>query len=512
MPDLKINDALKLAVEAHKKGDIKTADQYYTAILKTMPNHPDANHNLGMLAVGIGKLEESIPFFKKAISANNTVPQYWVSLIDVLIRLQQHVEALEILETAKATLSENKKINELEQKIRKSFSTRPPKHEISKILTLFKNENIAAALSNIDKLLVYFPRASILYNIQGACYASKKDYNTALSSYKNALKIEPDQAEVFNNIGIVFKDKGDLDSAITNFKKAIELRENYDEAYHNLGVSYKDNGNLKAALTCFERLKTAYSAALTLECLYGLGDTSNFNKKLSNIKRDDGSNLRVAAVSAFSAQQKGLEDTYNFCKNPLNYIKFSHISKHEDDYKNFIADILKELDEESAIWEPSNKSTKKGYQTNAQIFSNTGPNISILKNIIEKEVVSFKEAYNNSTDVIFREWPKSINLNAWYVRLIQGGHQNSHIHPNGWVSGVVYLKTVPNPEQNEGAIEFGLHGYNYPIFKDDIPRKLHQPSDGDVILFPSSLFHRTIPVLKNCERCVIAFDLIGTKK
>ena len=183
-----------------------------------MPKHPDANHNLGMLAIGIGKLEESIPFIKKAISANNTVTQYWVSLVDVLIKLQRREEALEILESAKATLSDNKKINELEQEVRKERFTRPAKHEINKILTLFKNENIAAALSNIDKLLVKFPSASILYNIQGACYASEKDYDTALSSYKKALKIDPDQAEVFNNMGIVFKDKGDVDLAMINFK------------------------------------------------------------------------------------------------------------------------------------------------------------------------------------------------------------------------------------------------------------------------------------------------------
>ena len=56
---LTINDALKKGVDAHKSGNIK-ADQYYTAILQAHPKHPDASHNMGVLAVGIGKGETSI--------------------------------------------------------------------------------------------------------------------------------------------------------------------------------------------------------------------------------------------------------------------------------------------------------------------------------------------------------------------------------------------------------------------------------------------------------------------
>jgi hypothetical protein len=101
-----------------------------------------------------------------------------------------------------------------------------------------------------------------------------------------------------------------------------------------------------------------------------------------------------------------------------------------------------------------------------------------------------------------------MKINAWYVRMLQNGHQDSHIHPGGWVSGVFYLKTVETPVKNEGAIEFGLQGYNYPVINDDYPRHLYQPLNGDLALFPSSLFHKTIPVIKDVERCVIAFDLI----
>ena len=34
----------------------------YTPDLKANPKHPDANHNMGVLAVGVGKVEQALPF------------------------------------------------------------------------------------------------------------------------------------------------------------------------------------------------------------------------------------------------------------------------------------------------------------------------------------------------------------------------------------------------------------------------------------------------------------------
>ena len=67
---LTIKDALIKGVEAHKKGNIREADQYYTAILSTLqPNQPDANHNMGVLGVNLGKIKDSIPFFSESIES-----------------------------------------------------------------------------------------------------------------------------------------------------------------------------------------------------------------------------------------------------------------------------------------------------------------------------------------------------------------------------------------------------------------------------------------------------------
>ena len=57
--ELTIDQALQKGIEAHKAGQVQEADRLYTAILKAKPKHPDANHNLGVLAVSIGKVKEA---------------------------------------------------------------------------------------------------------------------------------------------------------------------------------------------------------------------------------------------------------------------------------------------------------------------------------------------------------------------------------------------------------------------------------------------------------------------
>ena len=115
--ELPIEQALLQGVEAHKAGKVQEADRYYTAILKANPNHPDANHNMGVLAVGIGKVEEALPFFQKALEANPSIEQFWLSYIDALIKIGRMDEAKAAIDEAKENKIKDDVLNKLLQKI-----------------------------------------------------------------------------------------------------------------------------------------------------------------------------------------------------------------------------------------------------------------------------------------------------------------------------------------------------------------------------------------------------------
>ncbi len=91
--ELTIEQALQQGVATHKEGNVQEAERLYRSILQAHPQHPDANHNLGVLATGVGKVEAAIPFFKTALEANPKIEQFWLSYIGALTKLNKVDEA-----------------------------------------------------------------------------------------------------------------------------------------------------------------------------------------------------------------------------------------------------------------------------------------------------------------------------------------------------------------------------------------------------------------------------------
>ena len=85
--ELTVDQALQQAVAAHKEGKLQEAERLYRAVLQAQPNHPDANHNLGVLAVAVGKPLEAIPVFQLALDVIPKIEQFWLSCIGPLITL-----------------------------------------------------------------------------------------------------------------------------------------------------------------------------------------------------------------------------------------------------------------------------------------------------------------------------------------------------------------------------------------------------------------------------------------
>ena len=110
-----IEEALNNGIDAHKAGQIEDANKYYTAILNSYPNHPDANHNKGVLMASTGQMKEALHLFKNALEANSGVVQFWKSYIDTLIKLNRHEEAKAVLAEAKNLGAHGEGIEELER-------------------------------------------------------------------------------------------------------------------------------------------------------------------------------------------------------------------------------------------------------------------------------------------------------------------------------------------------------------------------------------------------------------
>ena len=226
---LTLEEALKKGIEAHKAGRTQEAEQLYAAILNAQPKHPDANHNMGVLAVGMGKLDEALPFFKRALDSNPSIRQYWLSNAEALIKLKRFDEATKNLQIA--------------IKIQPDFLEA---HYNLGILQT-KNDNLDEAIASYKRAIEIQPNHSAAHYNLGNIYKEKEQYDTALEHYRLAVQAKPDYAMAHNNMGTILKEIGDVTAAIESFERTIDIDGQAVESRCNLAEVLIDNDQLIAA-------------------------------------------------------------------------------------------------------------------------------------------------------------------------------------------------------------------------------------------------------------------------
>ena len=263
---LTLDDAVQKGIAAHQAGHIEEAESFYSAILKTRPRHSDANHNMGVLLVGVGKVQDALPFFKTALEAKPSVAQFWLSYIDALMKVDRIADAQSVLDQAKGKGAKGEAFDQLEKRLFKpsANSQDPPTEELQSIINLYTQGHLKQALHHATEMLEKFPNSAILYNLAGLSNKGLMRFNAAIDSYKQALKVKPNYAEAYNNMGNAQNRKGDLDSSIDNYKQALRVKSDFAEAYNNMGIAQSGKGDLDAAIGSYNsaiKIKPDYAEA-----------------------------------------------------------------------------------------------------------------------------------------------------------------------------------------------------------------------------------------------------------
>ena len=456
---LTIQQAIDLAAQHHKEGRLSQAETAYQRILESDPNQPIALHLLGVVAHQTGKNDVAVDLITRAIAIDPDL-----------------AEAHSNLGTALRDLG---KLEEAVTSYHKALALKPDYADA--------HNNLGNALKDLGKP------------------------EEAVASYHKALNLKPDLAEAHNNLGNALRDLGKPEEAISSYQKALNLKPDYVNAHNNLGLALRELGRLEDALQIFESIDTPECYAHVLECLFALGEYDKFYEKQTASARNNEINTRVAAINAFASHQLNRSDPHPFCPTPLKFVRVCEPLDGVDDADGFLRDLMDDLQSREAIWEPPGKTTRHGFQTMSNLFKKPYGRLVELDRIIKDAIENYRFEFSSENCDFIRLFPKTLTLSGWFIRLIKGGHQTEHIHSGAWLSGIFYLQMPKCTDQEEGSIELGLWGYDYPILNKSYPKNRFYPKNGSIILFPSSLFHRTIPFHSDEERMSIAFDLRPTQ-
>ena len=185
--------ALQQGVAAHKEGKLQDAEHFYRAILQSQPLHPDANHNLGVIAVSVNKPVMALPLFKTALEANPKIEQFWLSYVDALIKAKQFSNAKLMIEQAKMRGVVGDKMNKLEAnllpKTQKSNTTSisPPQRQLNDLLEHYQNGRFSDAEKLATSISREFPSHNFSWKILGAVFKATDRNSEAVNANRTAV-------------------------------------------------------------------------------------------------------------------------------------------------------------------------------------------------------------------------------------------------------------------------------------------------------------------------------------
>ncbi|NLR69948.1 hypothetical protein HGI47_03525 [Novosphingobium sp. ERN07] len=181
-----------------------------------------------------------------------------------------------------------------------------------------------------------------------------------------------------------------------------------------------------------------------------------------------------------------------------------------------LADLATTLRRLHTMQEPYHEqSVRGGTQTERPLLLRLDPVIATARSKIESAVRAYIDTLperDAAHPLLAASRGRFLFAGSWSVRLRPAGFHAVHTHPMGWISSALYV-SVLEPEKL-GAPPAGHLQFGAPPPELGLPLEPYGevvPTPGRLALFPSTMWHGTVP-FDDGERMTIAFDIVPHPK
>jgi LPS sulfotransferase NodH/Tfp pilus assembly protein PilF len=197
------SQAFEQAVQLHKRGRAREAEELYVAVLRAEPDHLDALHNLGLL-----RLEEG-----KAREAESLLGQVLAKLPNSARLLNNYGVAVDALK----------------------------RHE--------------TAVKHFRRALQITPNYAECHNNLGNALQGLGRHEEAQRHYLRALSLRPDYVDAHRNLGRALLNQATAcrARAVAHFEKTLTLKPEDADAYCGLGTAHLALNQFDKAITCLAK-------------------------------------------------------------------------------------------------------------------------------------------------------------------------------------------------------------------------------------------------------------------
>jgi hypothetical protein len=301
---------------------------------------------------------------------------------------------------------------------------------------------------------------------------------------------------------------GKTTEAKKNCLKALKLKNDDGQSHYILGTLFYGSKHYKKAIRHFTLSNYPESKFFLLRCFFENNEQSKLYNELDFLTKSGENNAIIGSIILQSKIKYGITKYNPFCNDPLKYVLKTDLKKKNYFNKKFYKNIIEILNDPKIKKKTTQGLLDNGVQTAGNIFGQKNIVISEIEKIINLEVDQYRSHFKNSKEGFLKNWPKDFSLIGWLVSMKNGGSIKPHIHDRGWISGSIYINIPQKEKIDSGNLVVSVENKKHKIDQNDNLKKSIDVVTGSFCLFPSSLYHYTIPFKAEENRIVLAFDVV----
>lgn len=386
--------------------------------------------------------------------------------------------------------------------------------------TLISQRQFGKAIECLDNALEKRPDAVEWIRLRGNVLQIVARHEDALKDFENLIALAPSDATAWHKLAFSLRSIDHFEEAEKAFLKALALDPRSVDSMADLGTLYRDTGRHREAVDWLSKAVDSTPADSGLQAMLGAaqlaaGEPESARRSLEKAFGLNPYDRTALAYLYVSLCQTGDREIASSLIQPELLIRSFQRSGstgtpgHHDDLDERLADHVRQ--HPTLEFERPGNTTRGGAHTGNLLDEAPGPVLELVK-WIEDRVRAYLDDLPTNESHPYLAWkPKTWDVDIWGIVIRPGGYQQSHIHRDGWISGVYYA-AVPDSVQSgetdstDGCLEIGRPPEAF-CGTTDFPIITLRPRPGRLNLFPSYVWHRTHPYKDDGERICIAFDI-----
>ena len=349
--------------------------------------------------------------------------------------------------------------------------------------------------AELDAAASAAPDAALAHGIKGRLMLRAGRYADAVAAFTLAATAQPNAPGYLDGLGQALSRLGRFEDALSAHRRAVELAPAHAAVHVSHASSLLQAGQVELA---------AQAAQVAV--------------RLDPLDQQAWAMLGVA----WRAGEAGISRSEAWLNDYGQHVQVYDLAPPDGwadmaSFNRALADVLQHLHADAEA--PIDQTLRHGSQTLGNIFEQQQPLLMLLKRQVAMAIdryIAHLDALprDDGHPLLGRTSPRWRFSDSWSSRLRSGGYHPNPVHSHGWISSsyAVDLPPVMTAAMRAGQVHAGWINFGAPDIavggRELSAQRAVRPQVGRLVLFPSYMWHGTVPFADAHQRLTVAFDVL----